>query len=397
VLRLLPPNLQSLKLTELNCNESLFEGLVSQLPKTLTSLDLSHARLAGVGVQGPSLKPLQGLVNLQALNLGGTTGGVLAADMSFLEGMTALTNLHIDHVHAGAAAAVPAVVQAGVAAAAAAAGCEVPVINAAQTTVAAPTGSSVTAGVGHAAARCTMSQMFSVPAVDSSTSSSSSSSECTFLLDSPVLPVADKCQQQQHHHQSLRVAALPASDTCQQQQQQQCHQSSGVAVLLMGLSSSQLSAKSTSSSTSKQDCNAVAAKGTQLQTYSRQSSLYSSSSSAGTSVRRNLFAATAQLSPLPSQSLPQDSPTEVEIQRHQQQWQQQQQQVWLQVSPSVQQVSVSFSPGLGDAELASLSGITALQSVDLLACHTFTGVSQLATHLLLQQWHSAFHRWGSFV
>lgn len=35
---------------------------------------------------------------------------------------------------------------------------------------------------------------------------------------------------------------------------------------------------------------------------------------------------------------------------------------------------MSFSPGLGDAELASLGGVRALRSIDLLANHGFTGV-----------------------
>lgn len=386
---LLPPQLQSLKLAELNCSASLFKGIVSALPKTLTSLDLSNARVAGVGVSGPSLAPLQGLVSMEELNLSGAMGGLLAADLSFMAGLTALSRLQVEHVHGAAAASVPPVAQAAATA------------NAARTTVPMPAGCSLTTATSSSstpaagplcpdvASECPMSQALNALAASSSRSTTSSSSmSCdTLPPNSPAVP----------------MPAVPPQHNQRRQQQQQ-RQSAGVAALLLGVASLASQTSEASSSTEGADptqadtCLAGAtADVAQLQIRSRPPSASSSSSSGRTAVRRNLFepaaaAANQQQGVSRLLSLTYASAAEAaacvqQQQHHRHNLQQQQGEegdqrtagqeeeaaVWLHMSPSVQHLAVSFSPALGDAELASLGGLTVLRSLDLLACHSFTG------------------------
>jgi hypothetical protein len=98
-----------------------------------------------------------------------------------------------------------------------------------------------------------------------------------------------------------------------------------------------------------------------------------SSSSRG--VKRNLFVASAQDRCSMHSAQFAASPAAVE---GQQQQQQQEETVWLSISRSVQELSVAFSPALCDPQLASLGVHTCLRTLDLLACHGFTGEWQFS-------------------
>jgi hypothetical protein len=107
----------------------------------------------------------------------------------------------------------------------------------------------------------------------------------------------------------------------------------------------------------------------------------SSSSSSGT-VRRNLFAGTAAMVQQTDADRDTCGDGIHQLYEHCRQQQQEQGpeviqslQPWFNLSRSVQELSVSFSPGLCDAELASLGDLTGLRTCDLLACHFFTGMA----------------------
>jgi hypothetical protein len=374
---LLPPNLQSLKLSELNCSESVFQGLVAQLPKTLTLLDLSNARIAGVGVQGTALNPMQGLVSLQNLSLTGTTGGLLAADMQFLGCLSGITKLQLDHLHGGSAAAVPAVAAVAVALCGSGAGSSS--AGAAATAAAAATGSI-------ASSCCTNLALGSLAACCSSGGYCCCNAAC---LDSPMTPAAAGAaahpQRHQQQQQPAGVAAMllgltvgPSHTTLSSSSSSNSAASlsaameplelgNGTAANTMHLPPAAAAADASAAATAAAAAAAAAASQLGINT-----SLASSSSRG---VKRNLFVASAQDRCSMHSAQFAASPAAVE---GQQQQQQQEETVWLSISRSVQELSVAFSPALCDPQLASLGVHTCLRTLDLLACHGFTGEWQFS-------------------
>jgi hypothetical protein len=125
----------------------------------------------------------------------------------------------------------------------------------------------------------------------------------------------------------------------------------------------------------------MTAEGAEQQRLGSSRSSSNDNSNSSSSVRRTLFAHTAFTADQ-NAAAPTHNGGDVQqlCELHPQQQQQQKVleviqclQPWFNLSRSVQELSVSFSPGLCDAELASLGGLTGLRTCDLLACHSFTG------------------------